>query len=78
MKNACAARLKSRKAGANRQSLASRWNIKILRALEAELKKHPEADISSLPPRDYSDALQACKTEGTPCQQRVDARWQAD
>ncbi|KAF2461274.1 kinase-like domain-containing protein [Lineolata rhizophorae] len=46
-------------------TVAARWNLKILRALESTLKKDPEADIARLLPSTYSGQLQSLKSPET-------------
>jgi hypothetical protein len=45
-------------------SPAARYNKKILKALRRALEKDPEADITSLLPRHYSDKLASYRSEG--------------
>lgn len=42
-------------------TLAAKWNIKLLRGLEAKLKTDPEADLSALLPENYKEILQSYK-----------------
>lgn len=42
-------------------TLAARWNIKLLRGLQAKLKVDPEADLSDLLPKNYKETLQSHK-----------------
>lgn len=42
-------------------SLASRWNIKLLRGLQRKLEEDPEADITALLPNTYAETLLSYK-----------------
>ena len=47
----------------NRDTLAARWNKKLLRGLDAALAKDPEVDLRLLPST-YSEQLQYFKAPG--------------
>lgn len=48
----------------NRRTAAAKWNAQMLSGLEAALKKNPEADLTTLLPRDYSRKLQSFQRLG--------------
>ena len=47
---------------ANRKTVAARYNVKVLRSLEALLLKNPEADITTALSSTYSQQLQSFKS----------------
>jgi hypothetical protein len=61
---------KNRVVKVNRTTGAARWNIKVLRGLEAALRKDPEANLTALLSSTYSDKLQSFKSTGNLSQSR--------
>ncbi|GAB1312095.1 hypothetical protein MFIFM68171_02305 [Madurella fahalii] len=58
-------RAPNRASKANRRTAAARWNIKVLRGLEAALLRDPEADLGALLPPWYADKLESFKASDT-------------